>query len=208
MTQDEKIQSVINRVQDLFAHSVGPSNRHEYMRLHGVHGNDWIFGLSADDIINQKIPRTVVGCSGIASVFIKYATEAGLNCVVLPTAMQKDLDGAAQDRKNGERERTINGHQIVAVRDANGVLRAFDPGQPRLRYLDTQVAVGTTINFHFGACRIAAILSPSEYAKIDTYKKLRDVYVNAGEKKHVFTNGIKRLTVLDRIKNLFQKEND
>lgn len=93
------------------------------------------------------------------------------------------MDGAAQDRKNGERERTINGHQIVAVRDANGVLCAFDPGQPRLRYLDTPVAVGTTINFHFGACRIAAILSPSEYAKIDTYKKLRDVYVSGTDYK-------------------------
>lgn len=208
MTQDEKIQSILDRIQELFAHSVGPRNRREYMQLHGFHGIDWSFGLTADDIINRKIPPAVCGCSGIASVFIKYAGECGLDCVALPTAMQKDLDGAAQDRKNGERERTINGHQIVAVRDAKGVLRAFDPGHPRLRYLDTQVTVGATINFHFGACRIAAILSPSEYAKIDTYKKLRDVYVNAGEKKHVFTNGIKRLTVLERIKNLFQKEND
>lgn len=183
MTQDEKIQSILDRIQELFAHSVGPRNRREYMQLHGFHGIDWSFGLTADDIINRKIPRAVCGCSGIASVFIKYATEAGLDCVVLPTAMQKDLDGAAQDRKNGERERTINGHQIVAVRDANGIWRAFDPGKPELKYLDTPVTVGTIINFNFGACRITAILSPSEYEKIDTYKKLRDINVNGGAEK-------------------------
>lgn len=209
MTQDEKIQSILDRIQELFAHSVGPRNRREYMQLHGSHGIDWSFGLTADDIINRKIPRAVCGCSGIASVFIKYAGECGLDCVALTTAMQKDLDGAAQDRKDGKRERVVNGHQIIAVRDANGVLRAFDPGKPELKYLDTPVTVGTIINFNFGACRITAILSPSEYEKIDTYKKLRDINVNGGaEKKHAFAGGVKRLLGWVHIKNLFQRENN
>ena len=187
MKQDNLIQSLLDKMHAMFDKSVGPDNRSEYMQQHNVSGIDWHFSLSADDIINQKIPRMVAGCTGIAKVFCKYATDAGLDCVVLTTARIENLDGAAQDIKEGKKERIINGHQIIAVYDKNGKLRAFDPGQKELKYIKSEIKVGNIINFRFDGTvvphLITAILTPTEYSKIDTYKKLRDIYVNGVDNK-------------------------
>lgn len=187
MKQDELIQSLLDKMHAMFDKAIGPNNRSEYMRQHNVSGIDWHFSLSADDIINQKIPRAVAGCTGIAKVFCKYATDAGLDCVVLVTARIENLDGAAQDIKEGKKERIINGHQIIAVHDKNGKLHAFDPGRKELGYIKSEIKVGNIINFHFGGevvpHRITAILTPTEYSKINTYQKLRDVYVNGVDNK-------------------------
>ena len=196
MTQDDQIQSILDKMHAMFNGAVGPNNRVEYMRQHNVGGIDWHFSLSADDIINQKIPRMVAGCTGIAKVFCKYATDAGLDCVVLTTARIENLDGAAQDIKEGKKERIINGHQIIAVHDAGGRLRAFDPGQKELKYIKPEIKVGNIIKFLFDGVvvphLITAILTPTEYNKIDTYKKLRDVYVNGVDnKKRGFVQGKK-----------------
>ena len=186
MTQDDQIQSILNKMQAMFNGAVGPNNRTEYMRMKNVSGIDWHFSLTAEDIINQKIPRMVAGCTGIAKVFCKYATDAGLNFFVLTTARVADLAGAADDHAAGNAERIINGHQIIAVRDENGKLRAFDPGLQELRYRKSDIYVGRILKLHFGDVIphvITAILTPAEYNKIDTYKKLRDVYVNGVDKK-------------------------
>lgn len=187
MKQDNLIQSLLDKMHAMFDKAIGPNNRSEYMQQHNVSGIDWHFSLSADDIINQKIPRAVAGCTGIAKVFCKYATDAGLDCVVLVTARIENLDGAAQDIKEGKKERIINGHQIIAVHDKNGKLHAFDPGRKELGYIKSEIKVGNIINFHFGGevvpHRITAILTPTEYSKINTYQKLRDVYVNGVDNK-------------------------
>ena len=75
-------------------------------------------------------------------------------------------------------ERIINGHQIIAVRDENGKLRAFDPGLQELRYIKPDIYVGSIGFDDVIPHVITAILTPAEYNKIDTYKKLRDLYVN------------------------------
>ena len=196
MTQDDKIQSLLDKMHAMFNSAVGSNNRAEYMRQHNVSGIDWHFSLSADDIINQKIPRAVAGCTGIAKVFCKYATDAGLDCVVLTTARIENLNGALQDIKEGKKERVISGHQIIAVYDKNGKLHAFDPGQKELKYIKSEIEVGNIINFRFDGAvvpyLITAILPPAEYSKIDTYKKLRDVYVNGVDnKKRGFVQGKK-----------------
>lgn len=196
MTQDDQIQSLLDKMHAMFNGAVGPNNRVEYMRQHNVSGIDWHFSLSADDIINQKIPRAVAGCTGIAKVFCKYATDAGLDCVVLTTARIENLNGALQDIKEGKKERVISGHQIIAVYDKNGKLHAFDPGQKELKYIKSEIEVGNIINFRFDGAvvphLITAILPPAEYSKIDTYKKLRDVYVNGVDnKKRGFVQGKK-----------------
>lgn len=186
MTQDELIQSLLDEMHAMFNGAVGPNNRTEYMRMKNVSGIDWHFSLTAEDIINQKIPRMVAGCTGIAKVFCKYATDAGLNFFVLTTARVADLAGAADDHAAGNAERIINGHQIIAVRDENGKLRAFDPGLQELRYRKSDIYVGRILKLYFGDVIphvITAILTPAEYNKIDTYKKLRDVYVNGVDKK-------------------------
>lgn len=196
MNQDNLIQSLLDKMHAMFDKAIGPNNRSEYMRQHNVGGIDWHFSLSADDIINQKIPRAVAGCTGIAKVFCKYATDAGLDCVVLTTARIENLNGALQDIKEGKKERVISGHQIIAVYDKNGKLHAFDPGQKELKYIKSEIEVGNIINFRFDGAvvphLITAILPPAEYSKIDTYKKLRDVYVNGVDnKKRGFVQGKK-----------------
>lgn len=181
MRQDELIQSLLDKMHAIFGRAAGPNNRAEYMRQHNVSGIDWHFSLSADDIIKQKIPRAVAGCTGISKVFSKLATEAGLKHVVLTTARIADLNVAEQDRKDGKKERIINGHQIIAVYDENGKLHAFDPGHKELKYVKSEIQVGNTINFRFKeggvAHRITAILTPQEFSEVNTYKKLRDLYV-------------------------------
>lgn len=188
MRQDELIQSLLDKMHAIFDRAAGPNNRAEYMRQHNVSGIDWHFSLSADDIIKQKIPRAVAGCTGKAKVFSKLATEAGLKHVVLTTARIADLNGAEQDRKDGRKERIISGHQIIAVYDEKGNLRAFDPGRKELGYIKSDIQVGNIINFQFSVGvlphRITAILTPQEFAKVNTYKKLRDLYIcGSGDKK-------------------------
>ena len=214
MTQDDQIQSLLDKMHTMFDGAVGPNNRAEYMRQHNVSGTDWHFSLSADDIINQKIPRAVAGCTGIAKVFCKYATDAGLDCVVLATARIENLNGVAQDIKEGKKERVISGHQIIAVYDKNGQLRAFDPGQKELKYIKPEIKVGNIINFRFDGAVvphvITAILTPAEYNKIDTYKKLRDVYINgADNKKRDFAQGKNKLGMFGKLKQILTtKQND
>lgn len=188
MRQDELIQSLLDKMHAIFDRAAGPNNRAEYMRQHNVSGIDWHFSLSADDIIKQKIPRAVAGCTGKAKVFSKLATEAGLKHVVLTTARIADLNAAEQDRKSGKKERIISGHQIIAVYDENGKLRAFDPGRKELGYIKSEIKVGNIIKFRFGGeiipHTITAILTPQEFAKVNTYKKLRDLYIcGSGDKK-------------------------
>ena len=214
MTQDDQIQSLLDKMHAMFNSAVGPNNRAEYMRQHNVSGIDWHFSLSADEIINQKIPRMVAGCTGIAKVFCKYATDAGLDCVVLTTARIENMDGAAQDIKEGKKERIISGHQIIAVRDKNGQLRAFDPGLKELKYIKSDIQVGNIIKFRFGGeiipHTITAILTPQEFAKANTYKKLRDLYIcgSGDKKKQDFLKGKNKLSFWEKLQNYFIKQND
>jgi len=133
--------------------------------------------LGAPPIGSNALSITIM----FAKVFCKYATDAGLNFFVLTTARVADLAGAADDHAAATAERIINGHQIIAVRDENGKLRAFDPGLQELRYIKPDIYVGSIVKFRFDDVIphvITAILTPAEYNKIDTYKKLRDLYVN------------------------------
>lgn len=213
MTQDDQIQSLLDKMHAMFNGAVGPNNRAEYMRQHNVSGIDWHFSLSADDIIEQRVPRAVAGCTGISKVFSKLATEADLKHVVLTTAREENLKGAEQDRKSGKKERIISGHQIIAVYDGNGKLRAFDPGLKELKYIKSDIQVGNIIKFRFDGeiipHTITAILTPQEFAKVNTYKKLRDLYVyGSGNKKQDFLKGKNKLIFWEKLQNYFIKQND
>ncbi len=214
MKQDELIQSLLDKMHAMFDKAIGPNNRSEYIRQHNVSGIDWHFSLSADDIIKQNIPRAVAGCTGISKVFSKLATETGLKHVVLTTARMADLNGAEQDRKSAKKERIISGHQIIAVYDENGKLRAFDPGRKELRYIKSEIQVGNIINFHFGGevvpHRITAILAPQKFAKVNTYKKLRDLYIcgSGDKKKQDFLKGKNTLSFWEKLQNYFIKQNN
>ncbi len=181
----EKIQSILDRMHEILHNAVGPRNRREYMMEHGITDRDWHFSLTADDIIKNKIPANVMGCTGRAKLFCKLAADAGLPCFAVRTAYEPDWNDA-----RGGKEHTISGHQVIAV-EIDGKLRMFDPGKQKLEFIDTDVVVGNLVDFGFrdmpGRYLITAIMSPEEYAKINTYQKLRNVYASGDMNNPEFT---------------------
>ena len=101
-----------------------PVDRDKYFASHPEISDrlDFSFSLSADDIIEQKIPMQVMGCTGVAKLFEKYAEEEHLDSFAVYTATIKGLE----DKKQGK-EDPVDGHQIIAVQFSDGV-RIFDPG--------------------------------------------------------------------------------
>ena len=172
----EKIQKVLDDLHQILDQAVGPNSRAEYMREISVQGIDWHFSLSADDIINKKVPKRVIGCTGVAKLFCKLATDAGLKCMAVCTAYEPDWR-AVRDGDN----RIVDGHQVIAV-EIDGRLRVFDPGRKELKFIDTDVKIGNLVDFKFsdrkGMYLITAVMEPSDYAKIDSYQKLFNVYAS------------------------------
>ena len=121
----EKLDTVLQRVDDFFAAAdVVPENykqmkeqensddeffyRNVWLRDkdHQIKPNQNMFSFSADEIDKYKIPSYVVGCSGRANLFAKYAKEAGIKDVyIIPCVYVPDIG-----------KQNMNGHQIVAVK--------------------------------------------------------------------------------------------
>lgn len=131
-----------------------------------------MFSFNADDIIELKIPSKVVGCSGRADLFAKYAAENGLDVnvvVMVDTASKKEHP---------------DGHQIIAVKFPDGSQQLIDPGRGRETYEKATVKGKCKFGEHITYNRsdgsteykIAAILSPDEHAKIDSTEKLSNLY--------------------------------
>ena len=100
-----------------------PVSRREYINSHPEIKDalDFSFSLSADDIITQKIPMQVMGCTGVAKLFSKYAQEEKLDCFAVFTANIEKLK-----ERQTNKQTIVDGHQIIAVRFSDGV-RLFDP---------------------------------------------------------------------------------
>jgi len=171
---EQQIQLLIDKMRAIFRDATGPRTRNEYMAANGVSGLDWSFSLSADDIIDGKIPPRVAGCTGRAKVFCKLAADSELPCYVVATANYEDWQRAAAGRPN-----IINGHQIIAV-DIDGTLRAFDPGRRKLEWIDGVVRPGNFINAVQSQppYLIGAVVPGNEFAKCNTYQKLRNLYTS------------------------------
>lgn len=172
---ESKIQSIIDKMHSIFHDAVGPNDRAEYMRENNITGGiDWSFSLSADDIINQKIPPRVAGCTGRAKVFCKLAAAVDLPCYVVATANYEDWLRAESGRPN-----IINGHQIIAV-EIDGALRAFSPGRERLEWISGDVIPGHFITAVRNKPKnlITAVVPGDVFAKCDTYQKLRNLYTS------------------------------
>ncbi|MBP5485419.1 MAG: hypothetical protein J6Y07_01800 [Alphaproteobacteria bacterium] len=181
----EQIQNVLDELHKILRSAVGPRDRREYMREIGVSDRDWHFSLTADEIIKNKIPAKVIGCTGRARLFCKFASDAELKCFAVCTAYEPDWTVA----RNGNEPKYIGGHQVIAV-EIDGKLRMFDPGKPKLEFIDTDVVVGNLVDFGFrdmpGWYLITAIMTPDEYNKINTYQKLRNVYASGDMNNHEF----------------------
>lgn len=212
MTNEEiitKINSVLVKVHDVFNQAntramkefneTAPDN-YKQDELRGLHGfrNWWIhryqentgnkqinmFSFNADDIIELKIPSKVVGCSGRADLFAKYASEMGLdvNIVAMVRTDEKDKD-------------MPNGHQIIAVKFPDGSQQLIDPGLAenyQVAKVKGNCALGTEIIIPGQPkYEIRAILTPDTHAKIDSREKLARIYKNPQINPTSWKTGIK-----------------
>lgn len=194
MTNEEiiaKINSVLAKVHDVFnqanTHAMRDFEKAPDKYKQDRHGlrNWWLdkyrakinnqqinmFSFNADDIIELKIPSKVVGCSGRADLFAKYANEMDLDVSIV--AM---VDIAEKDKD------MPNGHQIIAVKFPDGSQQLIDPGLAenyQAAKVNGNCALGTEIIIPGQPkYEIRAILPPDTHAKIDSQEKLAQIYKN------------------------------
>ena len=174
----------MNQMQEMFQNAVGPRNRREYMERHEVAGLDWRFGLTPEQIIEQKIPANVIGCTGRAKLFCKLAQERGLKVFVVCTAKYDDWAAV----KKGE-NKTINGHQINAV-EINGKLMVFDAGRRKLKFIDTNLKPGIFIDAMDNGnldYMVSVVVPGDTFQHVNTHQKLRNLYTSGDMNNEKFT---------------------
>lgn len=207
---EEKIKSIMSQMHTMFHDAVGPRSRPDYMKERGVSGRDWHFGLSADDIIKDKIPANVAGCTGRAKLFCKLAAEKGIKSFVVCTAKYNDWKAAHDGTANH-----INGHQIIAV-EIDGKMRVFDPGRKDLVFIDTKLESGEFIDAIDSGKKeyiVTAVVPGDEFAKMNTYQQLSNLYSSGDmnnsaftikpQKTNIFTEGKQR--VINRFTNMINR---
>lgn len=189
----EKVNTVLKMMEQQF-HKVEPSlmnavSRQEYFEKHPELTQEqklnFPFSLSAQDIIDKKIPWLVSGCTGCSRLFSKYARDIGLNDFKVVLTVKTD--------QIGKQEGQIHGHQVIAVNMSDG-----------LHIIDVQHGLGKTfeeievkseckvdekVNFQqHNDYTIAAILTPQEYDTIDSYEKIKKIYLGCNTAKKILLN--------------------
>lgn len=188
----ERLDTVLKRVDDFFiAADVVPENYKQmkeqansddeffYRNLwlrdadHQIKSNQSMFSFSADEIDKYKIPSYVVGCSGRANLFAKYAKEAGIKDVYIVVSVYVPDIG----------KQHMNGHQIVAVKMSNGLLQLLDPANGAYNFNRAKIDGNCKINEIIDATgqgtkeyQIAAIMTQEEHEKLTSREKLMDIY--------------------------------
>ena len=160
-----KLQRVYQLTRQVFNANVGLYDRGLYSR-----DKDWSFSLNADRIIETKIPIKAAGCTSACKVFCKFARDIGLDCFVVCAA---DVQGLHENNK------TIHGHQFIAV-DINGGLYGIDilQDEPVPLFFIKKPGVGEKYKFDGRDHIVTAIIERDDIEKIDSYQKLRNLYVN------------------------------
>ena len=130
------------------------------------------FFVSADEIDKYKIPSYVVGCSGRANLFAKYAKEAGIKDIYIVVSVYMPDIG----------KQHMNGHQIVAVKMSNG-LQLLDPANGAYNFNRAKINGKCELNEMIDAThqgtkeyQIAAIMTQEEHEKLTSVEKLMEVY--------------------------------
>ncbi len=181
---EEKIKCIIAQMHSMFHDAVGPRSRSDYMKSHGVSGRNWHFGLSAADIIKDKIPANVIGCTGRAKLFCYLAAQKGIKAHVVCTAKYDDWKATHDGKANH-----MNGHQIIAV-EIDGKMRVFDPGRKNLVFIDTELKSGEFIDAIGSGKKdyiVTAVVPGDEFAKMNTYQQLSNLYSSGDMSNSEFT---------------------
>lgn len=149
---------------------------------HRYRPNQNMFSFNADEIEKYKIPSYVVGCSGRANLFVKYATE-GKNALhpedirIIPCVQISSID------KN-----PMHGHQIIAIKMSQGWQlinenrRDFNSAKINIgnkTIQDINSLVGQDIdalNHGKQEFKVAAVLTPEQHLQINSSDKLQAIY--------------------------------
>ncbi len=139
---------------------------------HQIKPNQNMFSFSADEIDKYKIPSYVVGCSGRANLFAKYAKEAGIKDVYVVVSVYTPDIG----------KQHMNGHQIIAVKMSNG-LQLLDPANGAYNFNRAKIDGDCKLNEIIDAThqgkkeyQIAAIMTQEEHETLISREKLMEVY--------------------------------
>lgn len=176
---DYPIHSVIRDMRRVFRGAAGPRLRIAYWRANNITSHadrdDWEYKLSADNVIDNRIPSRVAGRIAQAKVFCKMAAERGLECYVVCCADYYDWLDASRGM-----DVKIRGRVLMAMM-VDGRLRLFDPlGLNRPVWYDAAVRPGNfvkALRFQL-PYMICAIVSAADFAKCDTYEKMRNLYAS------------------------------
>ena len=176
---EDTLQSILDEMHDIFGRAVGPNNRRQYMAANNIHADvNWSFALTVDDIIRNRIPAKVIGCTGVAKLFCHLADARGLRCDVVTMARLVDWR-REYDASHGITPQTgsvvINGHQIIAVNTPDG-MRMFDPMGQKLHFIKDCPTVGRIVDVNRCDYLVCAIVSGAEFMHVDTYWKLDAIY--------------------------------
>ncbi len=169
MDTEQTVKLILHRMQRIYRNAIGTRRRGDWLRAHAINNSEWIYSVSADDVISHKIPSRVAGEFARAKLFCKIASEINFECFVILTANTDDLADGCEH---------IHGFPLIAI-NIDGVLRSFNPGSWPLSFIPGCVAVGRLIRSvkNWMPCRICAVIPRDEFLKINTYKKLHDLYI-------------------------------
>ena len=163
----QKIHYVLDKIKQFKVDTENSPNanldRLEYRQKYNLEKN-FNFVLTANDIIDGKVPVKVIGCTGLAKLFSYYANEIGLDCEVVFTANEKDLKNKSPQ---------INGYQLISIKLENGKEVVFDPQNPELKEINLA-------NFsHAGTPHIfVAKQSGKDIEKVNSYEALEKIYLD------------------------------
>lgn len=176
---ENQIHRAIRDARIAFRAAKGPRLRIAYWRENNITSradrDDWEYRLSADDVMARRIPARVAGRIAQAKVFCKYAAARGLECYIVCCADYYDW----LDTSRGA-DIKIRGRVLMAIKE-NGRLRLFD-GLSGLWpvWYDAAVRPGNfvkALRFQLPYL-ICAIVPCDEFAKCDTYEKMRNLYAS------------------------------
>lgn len=185
------LDNVLKRVDDFFISADVIPENYKHMKMQAASDDEffyrdlWLhdaknqikpnqnmFSFSADEIDKYKIPSYVVGCSGRANLFAKYAKEAGIKDVYIVVSVYIPDIG----------NRHMNGHQIVAVKMSHG-LQMLDPASGAYNFNRAKIDENCKLNEIIDATnngkreyQIAAIMTQAEHEELTSVEKLMNVY--------------------------------
>ncbi len=180
------IQDILTEMDTMFRAAMGVRSRPEYMAEYRKTHPDIkdSFALTVEQIIQNKIPAQVIGCTGVAKLFCELAKKRGIEAFVVCTVKYNDWEAV----KNGE-NRVMNGHQINAV-EIDGRLCVFDATKPVLKFIDSDLTIGAFID-STGTGKsdymITAVVNGNKFQSVDTGRKLMNLYASGDMNNPEFT---------------------